>query len=179
MNLKPLWIGSVLLTNLGLTLAAPAAVGSDERAAIIDAVNEIGLSADMRDWGRVRAQFADRVLVDYTSLAGGQPETVNADDLIARWSAFLPGFTATQHVITNHRVTVSGDEAQSLSQVVATHRLAGAPGGELWTLGGHYRHTLRRVASGWKVTAMTMTWTWQTGNVDLPKLATQPGKRAP
>lgn len=176
MKIKSFWLGSAFMTSL-CPCQRNAAAALDDRAGIIDAINEIGLSADMRDWKQVRAQFADEVFADYTSLVGGQPGTVKADELVSGWKAFLPGFTATQHIITNHRVTVSGDEAQSLSQFVANHRLADAAGGELWTLGGYYRHTLRRTRSGWKVTRMTMTWTWQTGNTDLPKLAGEAVKR--
>lgn len=151
--------------------SATAAAASADHLAIVATVNEIGLAADLRDWPRVREQFADEVFVDYTSLAGGQPARIKADDLVASWRAFLPGFTVTQHLVGSHRVSVEGDRASVLSQFIATHRLAGAPGGELWTLGGHYRHTLRKTGAAWKVDAITMTWTWQTGNVELPKLA--------
>jgi len=155
----------------------PIAVSPADHLAIVAAVNEIGLAADMRDWPRVRTQFADEVLVDYTSLAGGQPARMNANDLVASWRAFLPGFTATQHLVGSHRVSVEGKRARVLSQFIATHRLAGATGGELWTLGGHYRHTLRKTGAAWKVDAITMTWTWQTGNPDLPRLAGEAAKQ--
>lgn len=152
-------------------------VSPADHIAIVAAVNEIGLAADIRDWPRVRAQFADEVLVDYTSLAGGQPARMNADDLVASWRAFLPGFTVTQHLVGSHRVSVEGQRASVLSQFIATHRLAGATGGELWTLGGHYRHALRKTGTAWKVDAITMTWTWQTGNPDLPRLAGEAAKQ--
>ena len=162
--------GVIVAATLALGNATLAVTPADH-IAIVNVVNEIGLSADLGDWPRARAQFAEQVLVDYTSLAGGQPATMKADDLIASWKGLLPGFTSTQHVITNHRVSVKGREATVVSQFIATHRLAGAVGGELWTLGGRYLHTLQRGAEGWKVAAMTMTWTWQSGNAELPKLA--------
>lgn len=152
---------------------AGMAATAEDHIAIVNAVNEIGLAADLHDWARVRAQFADQVMVDYTSLAGGQPATIMADTLIESWRGFLPGFSATQHVIANHRVSVDGALAEVLSQFIANHRLVEAPGGDLWTLGGHYRHRLRRAGAGWHVVAITMTWTWQSGNADLPKLAAQ------
>lgn len=155
-------------------LAAPgSAVAPADHIAIVNAVDEIGLAADMHDWARVRACFADEVWVDYTSLAGGGPATLKADDLVAGWKGFLPGFSATQHLITNHRVALQGGQATVVSQFMATHCLVGAPGGELWTLGGRYQHRLQRRSQGWVVVAMTMTWTWQSGNADLPKLAAQ------
>jgi hypothetical protein len=53
---------------------------------------------DALDWPAVRAAFAEQVRVDYTSLSGGEPETLPADDLVARWQGLLPGFDATQHM---------------------------------------------------------------------------------
>ena len=32
---------------------------------------------------------------------------------------------------------------------------------------GHYRYDLVKVADGWKVSAMTMDWTHETGNREL------------
>lgn len=155
-----------------------ATVSPADQLAIVATVNEIGLAADMRDWSRLREQFADEVLVDYTSLAGGQPTRLKADDLIASWQAFLPGFTVTQHMVASHRVSINGERANVLSQFIATHRLAGATGGELWTLGGQYRHSLRKIGELWKVDAITMTWAWQTGNTELPQRAAQAAKQA-
>jgi hypothetical protein len=38
---------------------------------------------DARDWDGVRAEFAEEVATDYTSLWGGEPATVSVDDLLA------------------------------------------------------------------------------------------------
>ncbi|MFN8849654.1 MAG: hypothetical protein ACK5W4_08155, partial [Inhella sp.] len=71
-----LW-GGIVVHQPAPASEAMAASPADHLA-IVAAVNEIGLAADMRDWPRVRAQFADEVLVDYTSLAGGQPARMSA-----------------------------------------------------------------------------------------------------
>jgi hypothetical protein len=62
-----------------------AAAGAPDEQRIIAAVNAIGSLADARKWADLRAVFADEVDVDYTSLTGGQPARVKADDLIAGW----------------------------------------------------------------------------------------------
>ncbi len=36
---------------------------------------------------------------DYTSVFGGEPETVDGPELATRWRALLPGFDATQHFL--------------------------------------------------------------------------------
>lgn len=108
-----------------------------DRAEIIDAINIIGMGADLRDWKACRGAFADRVLTDYTSLNGGTPNTVAADTLVAGWADFFSKtFKATQHMITNHAVIVNGERANCTSHFRAHHvYLEGKPG-KTWTLGG-------------------------------------------
>lgn len=138
-----------------------------DRAEVIEITSRIGIAADLGDWDAVRACFAGEVRVDYTSLNGGEPATVRADDLIAGWRGVLPGFEATQHVVSNHQVTLAGDAAECRSHFVATHRI----GADVWRLGGHYHHRLSRQTGGWRVTEMTMTWTWEEGDRGLVQRA--------
>jgi ketosteroid isomerase-like protein len=136
-----------------------------DRAEIIDAVNIIGMGADLRDWKACRAAFADKVLTDYTSLNGGTPNTVVADTLVAGWADFFSKtFKATQHMITNHAVVVNGDKATCTSNFRAHHVYLDGKSGKTWTLGGFYNHGLRRINGHWKVTQMKMTWTYEEGN---------------
>ena len=68
-----LW-GGIVMHQPAHAREAMAASPADHFA-IVAAVNEIGLAADMRDWPRVRAQFADEVLVERVQLnAAGQVE---------------------------------------------------------------------------------------------------------
>jgi SnoaL-like domain len=135
-----------------------------DRAEIIDAVNIIGMGADLRDWRACRAAFADKVLTDYTSLTGGSPSTVEADKLIAGWTDFFSKtFKATQHMITNHAVEIKGDKATCTSLFQAHHVYLDNAKGRTWRLGGYYNHGLTRINGRWKVTEMKMTWTWEDG----------------
>ncbi|MBD2074971.1 nuclear transport factor 2 family protein [Phormidium sp. FACHB-592] len=133
------------------------------QAEIIDVVNRIGLMADRRDWQACRDVFSDHVETDYTSLNGGQPTSVNADDLINGWKAFFTQtFTTIQHLIGSHVVTITGDRAICLSNFQAHHVYLDTQKGT-WTLGGFYEHTLVHTAEGWRVNRMKMTWTWEQG----------------
>jgi SnoaL-like domain len=146
-----------------------------DRAEIIDTVSRIGFAADLREWDACRACFADEVRVDYTSLNGGEPATVRSADLVDGWSRVFAGFDVTQHAITNHDVAVDGDRAVCRSHFVARHLIRDAAAGGFWNLGGHYRHELARTPAGWKVTAMTMTWTWEEGDRALVQRASERG----
>lgn len=148
----------------------------DERE-IVNVVNGIGTSADRRDWQAISDAFAAEVLFDYSSM--GQPvATLKPADIVARWKELLPGFSATLHVITNHRVSVSGDEAECLSYAIGAHHLPNDRGADLWLVVGHYEHHLVRQAGGWKVDRMKFTSTMIFGNTDLPELAAEAVKAA-
>lgn len=147
--------------------------------AIIDVLTRVAWYADQRRWEDLPGLFADHVVLDYTSLAGGEPTIVTPAELAAGWRATLGGFDFTQHLVSNHLVDLDPDapRAEASAQFVATHRLDGAPGGELWTLGGHYRWSLEMVAGRWRVASMTMVATWQSGNAEiLARAASREGR---
>ncbi len=148
-----------LMTAAAIALACPAL--ADDRAAILDPITAIAAGADRHDWDRVRDAFADEVTLDYTSLWGGEPATQAADNVIAQWSGFLPGFEATHHMVTNHTVTsLDGNAATAEADFTATHRI----GDDLWILGGRYDYDLVRTEGDWKVEGLTMTALWETGD---------------
>ncbi|MBV7328463.1 nuclear transport factor 2 family protein [Chloroflexi bacterium TSY] len=137
---------------------------------IINTVNQMALAADLRDWELCRTCFADRVYVDYTSLADGEPATIPADALMEAWQALLPGFTATQHLIGSHVVDQQGHTAECRAHFQSTHILDD----EQWVLGGHYQYRLQRSDKAWRITAITMTALWSVGDqAKLFQLATE------
>ncbi len=143
---------------------------ADDTARINAAITSIAAGADRHDWDRVRGAFADEVTLDYTSLWGGEPATEAADDVIAQWSGFLPGFEVTHHMVTNETITsIDGDRATAQADFTATHRI----GQDFWVLGGRYDYRLIRDAEGWKVSGLTMTALWETGSRDLVAVAAQ------
>jgi hypothetical protein len=154
-------------TNTG-NLASDANRETASRLAIIQAVNGVGFHADEKDWASCRALLAAVVELDYSSLIGGEPATVEASQVIANWKAVLDPVHATQHLITNHLVNfITSSEATCLSHVQASHWHPGAAGGEKWLLWGSYRHKLVRIDSVWLICAMKLTVKWQEGNKNL------------
>jgi ketosteroid isomerase-like protein len=132
-----------------------------DRLDVIEACDRFGWYADRRDWTAMTGLLADRVHLDYRALHGGDAVTLPAADAVAGWTAEFAGFATTQHLIGNHLVGLDGDTAVCHCQVQATHVRTG--GGPPWVLGGHYRMDLRRVGTGWRITAVTFTPDWQTG----------------
>jgi len=162
---------STLMATMVASAALAGAVMAEE-VEIIRSITDIAAGADRHDWARVRDAFAPTVTTDYTSLWGGDPSTQPADDLIAAWAGFLPGFEITHHMVTNHTVTALSDtEAAAEADFTATHRIEE----DLWVLGGRYSYELEKSGSRWLVTSMTMTALWESGDRGLVAVA---GERA-
>lgn len=136
----------------------------EDRLDVIDTCTKVFWYTDQREWDALYKVFADKVLLDYTSLNGGEPVTVDAGDVINAWAGLLGNLSATQHMISNYLVDVSGDEAVCTSMFQAVHRLSTESGSPHWTLGGQYRCTLLRTGDGWRVSAMVLKVLWSEGN---------------
>ena len=169
-----------LISAIGAALASSATraetISLDDRMAIITTITDIAAGADRHQWDRVRSAFADRVTLDYTSLWGGEASTQSADEIIAQWSGFLPGFDKTLHLVTNHAILESTDTtAVAEADFQAIHRIDRT----MWVLMGHYRYDLTRVDGAWKVSRLVMTHTHETGDRGLVSQAAERAGRAP
>lgn len=136
-------------------------------------------AVDDLDWPVVRGCLADEVRTDYSELFGGEAETVSGDELVRRWQGLLPGFDATQHLIGTTLVEEREDGFTVRTHVRAYHHVAGAEGGAVWGVHGHYVVPLRRSPAGWQISGITLRLYYQEGNTDLPALAGERADRAP
>lgn len=162
-----------MTSRLILACAAIAVFGGPamaDQTEITRTLTDIAAGADRHDWTRVREAFADSVTTDYTSLWGGEPITQPADDLVAAWSAFLPGFDVTHHMVTNHTIDEASEtQATAQADFTATHRIDD----DLWVLGGRYDYALEMKDGRWVVTSLKMTALWETGDRALVETAGQ------
>lgn len=155
------------------TLAEPLPV--EDRLAIVSTVTDIAAGADRHQWDRVRRAFAEKVTLDYTSLWGGEAKTQPADEVVAQWSAFLPGFDATVHLLANHAIVESTPTtAMAEADFQATHSL----GNDTWVLLGRYRYGLEKIDGVWKVSRLVMTRTAEIGDRGLVERAARRASRS-
>jgi ketosteroid isomerase-like protein len=148
------------------------------RLEIAQLTSSMGLLVDARDWPGLEGLFTDPVEVDYTSLNGGEPQTLSRAELIGGWRAVLEHLDATQHLIAGHLIALDGDEATCAANVQGTHVLANHTGGPLWTVAGRYDFGLKRTDRGWRISALTLTVQWATGNQRIMELAASRGSAA-
>jgi hypothetical protein len=144
-------------------------VGIEDIVRRLDAENEVrklvlkmSLGMDMRDFDILRAAWADEVEFDIPAFGLNGP--LRADDYVRGSIDSLSEFKATQHVSTNHDVTVDGDSATCISYVLATHQLPMDDGDQWCTVGARYDIVARRLSIGWRTVRFKWTRLWTSGN---------------
>jgi hypothetical protein len=146
-----------------------------DRAAITDVVNRYATGLDRRDWPLLRSIFADEIDMQYSSV-GIKPGRYSAEKWVRSSEVLFAGFGATQHTLTNHAFEFHGDAARCVAYMRAEHFIEDAPSDNRWTIGGYYVVDLKRGSSGWRIHAMELHVTWQTGNRQLSNLAIERGR---
>lgn len=139
-----------------MTEAAPPNQRVLDEIKLIRIVDEVDNTVDEKDWTTCQSYFLDDIHADFTSLAGGSPGPMKADDLVGAWETNLYGEKKTHHMRSNHKVAIDGDEAEVFSKGYALNILASSTGSDLWEVWGKYVHTLRRTENGWKVSGMSL-----------------------
>ena len=127
-------------------------------------VDEIDNACDEKDWPACRALFAGEVEVDFTSLAGGEPARIKADDLIDAWRTNLYADKKTYHQRGNHRVSIGGDRAEVVSKAYAFNKIDAGEAAGFWEVWGLYTHTLVKTETGWKCDGMKLEVIHQRGD---------------
>ena len=141
-----------------------------ERLAIIELLNRFGMAIDLRDWDSFRSLFAEEVEFDYSSI-GEVAGTLHPDEITNTARQDLGGFQTTQHVITNHQVQLSDDNATCCAHVRAMHFLSNDKGESMLETGGYYNAKLIRIDSNWKIQSWKFTILWSNGDLELFEVA--------
>ena len=141
-----------------------------DRLRIIELISQFGMAIDLRDWESFRSLFADQVEFDYSSI-GEVAGTLDPDDIASNARKDLGGFQATQHMITNHQMELSDNDATCYAHVRAMHFLPNDQGESLLEMGGYYTAVLIRTDSDWKIQRWKFTVLWSRGNQELFSLA--------
>ncbi|HTV49945.1 MAG TPA: nuclear transport factor 2 family protein [Steroidobacteraceae bacterium] len=158
----------------------------DERIDIAGVIGALAVHVDAQRWSALALLFAPAVRVDYSSLFGGEAQSLPREQLLAGWQQLLPGFTHTCHVIGTPHITASGITASSgtaraEASVIATHwiSLPSLAGKDRWTVGGCYDFGFRKLEGSWRIDNLTLARAWQDGNPDLPRLARERAAGSP
>ena len=148
----------------------------EDRLAIIELIGRLSLAIDAKDWDAMGQLFTETVYHDRTSLTGGEPYTAPVAQFVEGWRQTLQAMDAVHHQITNHVISIDGAEATCTANMQGTHVLANASGGPMWTVGGRHVYQLKRTEGGWRISGLTFTLQWATGNMNVLTLAMAAGQ---
>lgn len=138
---------------------------------ITETISRLFIAVDQSNWDELKDIFNSSVLLDYTSMAGGEPATLSAEQIINSWKGLLPGFDATHHQLGNFIVNSGNKMASVFCYGTATHFLKNETGNNIWTVVGSYDFELIEQNGAWKVTQMKFNFKFMDGNSDLPTIA--------
>jgi len=148
----------------------PRAVSADLVAEhrIVDCIIRLFVATDSRDWAGVRACLTDVVRFDMTSLAGGEPVDLPAEQIVAAWTTGLAPIEHLHHQAGNFRVTVRGGEADAFCYGIAVHYRRTASGRNTRTFVGSYDFTLVNGRDHtWRISAFRFNLKFIEGNQQL------------
>lgn len=134
---------------------------SNARTQIIEATTRMAVLTDGRRWDDLPSIFTPTVRLDYSALFGRDVVEMSAADVATSWAEALSRLT-TQHLVTNHLVDITNDEATVTASFQATHVAVAT--GDRWVVGGDYRYQLVRAEGRWLIRSVTLTPRWETGD---------------
>ena len=164
-----------MMALLSVSSSMGAGAESPDVAAIKAVVESVAVLADSGNFEALEKLYADEILVDYTSLAGGEPELKSPQALMTEWAEVLPGFERTRHDISNIAVNVMGPRAIATADVIADHYVEGLH----WQVSGDYRYELIDAGDGWRITAARFNLRHETGTREVFGPATENAAEKP
>ncbi|MEM6587969.1 MAG: nuclear transport factor 2 family protein [Pseudomonadota bacterium] len=167
---------TALVMATALTAPAIAAdlppAGTPTEAQIRTLVSSIPLAVDRAAYDLAEAAFAEEIVIDYTSLWGGEPATMTPAALMDAWRGIVPGFDATWHELGPVEVTVTGDTAVATAFVDGRHWIED----QIWRPVGTYHWDVAQIDGEWRVTRMEFDMTAEYGDRGLAALAVERAK---
>ena len=131
-----------------------------DRLAIIELKSNYAAALDAQDWALWRSLFTDEAVFDLSSFTGIAPRPIAADRVVAGTARLFAELDGTQHMITNHRIDIDGDQASCRSHIRAYHWV----GPDCFTMIGYYDDRMLRTESGWKIAEMQLNITRTEGD---------------
>jgi hypothetical protein len=125
---------------------------------------------DTRSYEQLTSVWAEEMEVEFIGFPSGSPLSSGTYNTAQRTHGLInmiSQFSSTQHISTNHLVTVNGDQAACSCYVVATHYMQ-VDNGEPWSsIGARYDLEASREEDCWKLTKLKWTRQWTSGNDGL------------
>ena len=86
------------------------------------------------------------------------------DEIRGKIERTLGGLSASQHIVSNHQVSIDENTATSRCYLHAQHTLNGTEGGDNYVMAGRYIDKLIRVGDEWRIIERKLILDWTEGN---------------
>lgn len=142
-----------------------------EAIEVHNVMHRYALAIDTKDWEALAGVFADEIVTDFRSFAGGDIYRGESGGWVAQVSSTIAGMDATQHLMGNHLYEIDDDQAVGTTYIQARHVCHNQRGGDVYTVGGHYEVKMIRVDGQWKISEYGINCTWYEGDRHVLKAA--------
>lgn len=136
------------------------AMRAHDIAEVVNLINLYPVAVDTQSWALFDRVFTEDASTDF----GGGAVFAGLAAIKAVFEAIHAPFDATQHVTTNHQVSVTGDSATCLSYVHARFIRMAVAGGTMFESAGWYDDALVRTSLGWQIRTRKCRTVWSGGN---------------
>ncbi len=137
------------------------------RIAVEDVVVRTFVATDEQDWATLADCFADPIVLDMTSMVGGEPATMTPREVAAAWAEGFAPLDHVHHQIGNLRTEVDRDRATVCCYGVAFHHRAAAPGLKTRVFVGTYTFDLEAAGDTWRIHRLAFHLKFIDGNPEL------------
>lgn len=144
-------------------------MSANDVAAVVNVVNLYAMALDSHRYSLFTQVFTEDVRCDF----GGGVEFNGREALATAFQAIHAGFSATQHMVCGHVVTVDGDTAHCASYVHARFKRGLASGEGVFDSSGWYDDVLVRTADSWRIKDRTSRMVTALGELEV--MAAMPG----
>ena len=134
---------------------------------IATCIYDLFIGTDRRDWSLVRGCFAEQVLFDMTSLAGGEPVPLTPAQITDTWETGLRPLEHVHHQAGNLQIAVQGENATAFCYGIALHHRKTKSGNDVRRFVGSYDFGLEKTARGWLIRAFRFSVKFVDGNLSL------------
>ena len=126
-----------------------------DKIEITDFFSRYARAVDTRDWDLYRTLFTTNAHIDYSSSGGSVGEL---EETVSFLSKALDMFEMSQHLVTN--IEVLKKEENKADVLALFNNPMRLKGGEIWFVGGKYRHELIQSDLGWKSRKLVEETLW-------------------
>lgn len=132
----------------------------------IENIKKMFEGIDLLDWAKIHVVMAEQVLLDFTSITGGQPGLMSPQQITNIWSDILPGFDKTHHQLSNFESKIEEEKKCITFDGKIDHFLNGS----VWTVIGNY---FVETEEDHKISFLKFNFKYAKGESSLPQKAVE------